>query len=210
MNFIEFQSAFSNSQVISVIEIEKTFPGYDKNALTRWQKKGYLKKIKSGYYRLSNQPLSGEQDLFFIANQIYFPSYISLHSALRWYDFIPEGVFLTTSVSTKKTQTFQTDFGAFMFRSIQRELFFGYRLEKFKNFNIKIADPSKAILDLLYLSPHLESEDDFLEMRFNFWELQKQFDLDKFENYLSLFSSKSLKFRANKFTQFIKNHVITT
>lgn len=63
------------------------------NALTRWQKKGYLKKIRSGFYRLTNRPIKGEADLFFIANRIYTPSYISLQPALRWYNFIPEGVF---------------------------------------------------------------------------------------------------------------------
>ena len=209
MIFLEFQNTFSSLPVISVIEIEKAFPGFDRNALTRWQKKGYLEKIRSGFYRLTNQELKGDADLFFIANRIYAPSYISLHSALRWYDFIPEGVFTITSVTTRKTDDFSTPVGHFSYRSIRRDLFFGYRMEAYGAFRFKIADPAKALLDLLYLNPHFDSEDDFFELRLNFWELEEKLDLQDFQAYLQLFSSKALESRAEKLIQFLKNHDVT-
>lgn len=209
MTFYEFQTTFAHLPVISVIEIEKLFPNYDRNALTRWQKKGYLIKIRSGYYRLTNQAINGDLDLFFIANQIYSPSYISLESALRWYDFIPEAVFLVTSLSTRKTQTFETSIGHFSYRSIRPELFFGYRLEKYSKFSIKIAEPAKAILDLLYLNPHLTAEDDFFEMRLNYWELEEKLDLKAYHKYITLYSSRSLEIRAKNFLKFIKNHAFS-
>ena len=209
MTFLEFQKSFSQLPVIPVMEIEKTFPGFDRNALTRWQKKGYIQKIRSGFYRLTTQPLSGERDLFFAANRIYAPSYVSLHSALGWYGFIPEGVFMTTSVSTRKTQEFKTPIGYFSYRSIQRELFFGYRLISINGFPIKIADPAKTILDFLYLNPQYDSADDFDGLRLNFWELQEELDLKLFENYLRLFASKSLEARAKKFLKFLKDNAVT-
>lgn len=209
MTFFEFQSTFSNLPVISIIEIEKAFPGFDRNALTRWQKKGYLEKIRSGYYRLTNRSISGEGDLYFIANRIYAPSYISLQSALRWYDLIPEGVFTITSVTTRKTQRFQTSVGNFSYKSIRSDLFFGYRMETFRDFRFKIADPAKSLLDLLYLYPNMDSEDDFFELRLNFWEVRERLDVKQFEAYLDVYASLSLARRATRFIQFLENHDVT-
>ena len=209
MNFLEFQNTFAHLPVIPIIEIEKAFPGFDPNALTRWQKKGYLEKIRRGFYRLTNRPIKGDADLFFIANRIYAPSYISLQSALRWYGFIPEGVFTITSVSSRKTQDFQTPAGNFSYRTIKNDLFFGYRLEKFPDFRIKIVEPAKALLDLLYLNPHLDSEEAFFELRLNFWEVQEKLDFNRFEKYLAQFASHSLETRATKLIQFLKEYDVT-
>ncbi len=210
MTFQEFQRAFSTFPVIPTFEIEKVFPNFDRNALTRWQQKGYLEKIRQGYYRLTARPVIGEADLFFIANKIYFPSYISLQSALRWYDFIPEGVFTITSIATKKTNLFQTPIGAFQYRNVKKDLFFGYHLEKIDEFYFKIAEPEKAILDLLYLWPSLSSEDDLFELRLNLFELSKQLDMEKMEMYLSLFSSKVLEERFNIFNKFLLKYDVIT
>ena len=209
MTFREFQEAFTKFPVIPTFEIEKVFPGFDRNALTRWQKKGYLEKIRQGYYRITASPINGDGDLFFIANRIYHPSYISLQSALRWYDFIPEGVFMITSITTKKTNIFQTPVGAFQYSNIKKGLFFGYRLEKVGDYYFKIAEPEKAILDLLYLKPHLSSEDDLFELRLNLFEVGERLDFNKMENYLSLFSSKALEKRATIFKKFLLNHDVT-
>ena len=209
MNFLEFQQTFAQLPVISVTEIEKAFPGFDRNALTRWQKKGYLQKIRRGFYRLTDRPIKGESDFFFIANRIYSPSYVSLQSALRRYDFIPEGVFMVTSVSTLKTIQFSTPIGSFSYRSMKPGLFWGYRLEQYGQFRIKIADPAKAILDLLYLHPHLDSADHFYELRLNMSELQEKLNLLDFKRYLEHFASPALNSRADSFIQFIENHAST-
>lgn len=209
MSFLEFQQTFSHLPLISINEIEKKFPGFDRNALTRWQKKGYLQKIKRGYYRLTNRPIKGDADQFFIANRIYAPSYISLQSALRWYDLIPEGVFLITSVSTLKTIDFSSPVGNFSYRHIKPDLFWGYRLQEYGAFRIKIAEPSKALLDFLYLHPHVNSEDHFFELRLNSLELKKQLNLTKFNRYLDHFASKALYTRAQLFIKFVNDHAFT-
>ncbi len=206
MTFLQFQHAFAHLPVIPVVEIEKVFPGFDRNALTRWQKKGYITKIRSGYYRLSARVIKNEADLFFIANRIYSPSYISLQSALRWHDLIPEGVFSVTSVSTLKTAGFHTEVGHFLYRSIKPGLFWGYHLVEYEAFRIKIADPAKALLDLLYLHPHLDSAGHFFEMRLNWQDLSEKLDLDVFKKYLTLFNSQMLNRRAHSFIQFLENH----
>ena len=129
MNIIEFQSRFKHQPVLPVIEIEQHFSDFDKNALTRWQKKNYLEKIRNGFYRFKDQRVT-EDTLFLIAGKIYTPSYISLESALSFYQLIPEGVFSITSITTLKTQSFSTPIATFSYQSVKPNLFFGYRLEK--------------------------------------------------------------------------------
>lgn len=206
MTFREFQEAFSAFPVIPTFEVEKVFPGFDRNALTRWQQKGYIEKIRQGYYRITEHPISGDADLFLIANKIYHPSYISLQSALRWYGFIPEGVFTTTSISTKKTNFFQTPIGAFQYSNVKKNLFFGYRLEKAGNYYFKIAEAEKAILDLLYLRPNLSTEDGLFELRLNLFEVNERLDIKKMEQYLSFYASNVLKKRVQTFKEYLLDH----
>ena len=149
MTFLDFQKAFTSFPVISTKEISIQFPAYNRNVLTKWQEKGYLTKIRNGYYRLTENKLKGEEDAFFMSNHIYTPSYVSLQSALRWYDFIPEGVFMVTSISTRKTNDFNSSYGSFSYRKISREFFWGYRMHAFGPFYFKIASPEKALLDFL-------------------------------------------------------------
>ena len=103
---------------------------------------------------------------FFVANRIYRPSYISLHSALSFYGLIPESIFQATSVTTLKTEKFENDFGMFVYRTIGEKMMFGYiakKLDDEKHF--LMASPEKAIVDLLYLYPEYDSEKEILELR---------------------------------------------
>lgn len=203
MNFQIFQNTFSHLWVIPKIEIKKRFPDFDWNALTRWQKKGYIVKIRNGYYRFSQQKIRGDLDLFFMANRIYRPSYISLESALSYYNLIPEGVFTITSVSTKKTQHFSTPDAEFIYRNVRKDLYFGYGFREFSPYRFNLADPSKAILDMLYLNSNLNDEADFFEWRLNIFELQSKISWEKFDAFLGLYDSKTLTNKAIRFKEFI-------
>ena len=138
MNYRIFQKAFEAMPVISIKEIEKKFPDFDGNALTRWQKAGYIERLRNGYYRFGEKGIEGNNELFFIANQIYSPSYISLQSAMSWYGFIPEGVFTTTSVSTLKTQFIECPVGHFSYQHIKPNLFLGINLKHLAKFALKL------------------------------------------------------------------------
>lgn len=203
MTYLDFQRTFKSMPVISAREISKHFPGYDLNALTRWQRKGYIHKIRNGYYRFADSSISGDKDLFFISNQIYQPSYISLQSAFRWYDFIPEGVFTPTAVSTRKTLNFMTPSGLFSYKTIKQKLFWGYNLMKYGELSIKIANPEKAFLDFLYLYPHIENEEDFFELRLNIIEINARLNWDRMDSYLTIYNVKSLTSRVEKLKLFL-------
>jgi predicted transcriptional regulator of viral defense system len=206
LNYQAFQTAFSKLPVVGVVEVEKAFPGFDRNALTRWQRAGYLEKIRNGYYRFTARPVATEEELFFIANRIYQPSYVSLQSALSWHGFIPEGVFTVTSVTSLKTQSFNTTAGNFSYMSLRNDLFFGYRLEAFRDFRFKLAGPAKVLLDLLYLFPTLNDESHFQGLRLNVSEIDKKLNRSDFENYLAAFGNRSLAGRAKKLLKYLDSH----
>ena len=150
MSYIEFEKAFKKYPVFSVIDVKKKFPDFDSRRLVEWQSKGYIFKIRRGYYCFEERE-KGDNFLYVAANKIYSPSYISLESALAYYNFIPEGVFMTISITTKNTAGYDTFSGHFEYRHIKPVLFFGYKLVQERDYTIKIAEPEKVILDYFYL-----------------------------------------------------------
>lgn len=202
MKYLEFLDTFQDFPVFSIYDIEKAFPGFDRKALNVWQKKGYIQKIRNKWYCFANKNFK-EEDRFLIANKIYSPSYVSLESALSFYGFIPEGVFLITSVSTLKTTHFGTPVGNFQYRNIQPSLFFGYRLERQQQGPLsawfKIATPEKAIIDYFYLHSHNREEADIESLRINWDEIAERVDLGKLKNMLVYIKSGALTQRINTF-----------
>jgi predicted transcriptional regulator of viral defense system len=121
------------------------------NRVTEWTNKGYIIKLKRGLYTLNDDDRKFRLSDFYLANHLYKPSYISLESALSYYDLIPERVYEITSITSKKTQGFTNDFGRFTYAHIKQEVFSDYinLQDSYKN-NFYIASKEKALLDFLY------------------------------------------------------------
>lgn len=190
MNYLEFEKSLKNFPVFSVKDIKKSYPDFDNRRLVEWQQKGYIQKIRREYYCFKER-IKDEQFLFFAANKIYSPSYISMESALAFYNLIPEVVFMTTSISTRNTASYNTPVGEFSYNHIKPTLFFGYRLLKNVGLAVKIAEPEKVILDYLYLNK-LNSEDDINAIRLNEIHFNEKVDFDKLNRYQNIFNSKAL------------------
>ncbi len=201
MNYLEFEKALKIFPVFSVKDIQKRFSGFDSRRLVEWQQKGYLLKIKRGYYCFSERN-RGEHFLYLAANKIYSPSYISFESALAYYDLIPEGVFTTISATTKNTANYSTSLGDFSYRHIKPSLFFGYKLLKEKDFTIKIAEPEKVILDYFYINK-INSFEEMEAIRFNKIIANEIISFDKLRIYQKVFNSKILETRIQMFIQII-------
>ena len=204
MTFIGFQNHFSDYPVFSLQDVRKVFINFSYRQLDRFAKKGYLRKIKRGFYCFTTQNLN-QNFFFYVANKIYSPSYVSMEIALKYYGLIPEEIFQITSVSTKKTANFKTPVGNFGYRCIKPGLYFGYRLVEFGKHKILLAEPEKAVLDYLYLNSNLKTRDDFSGMRINSDEFKGQINLEKLQKYLDVFANKSLSKRVNTFLKTIKN-----
>ena len=198
MQFMEFQNQLSAYSVFSLKDVSKLIFGFNRIQLDRWEKKGYLKKIKRGFYCFTSLELN-QNFLFYTANRIYAPSYVSLEMALKVYGFIPEEIFQVTSISPKKATHFQTPVGNFSYRHVKSSLFWGYRLVEFGRQKILLADPEKAVLDYLYVNSKLKTASDFLAMRINVDEFRSQINFEKFQKYLETFNNKQLTKRSKIF-----------
>lgn len=197
MNYLAFERAFRAFPVFSVKDIKKRFPDFDNRRLVEWQQKDYLQKIRRGYYCFVESS-KGEYFRYFTANKIWKPSYVSLESGLAYYNFIPEGVFMTSSVTTRNTASYATPVGDFDYKSFKPVLFFGYSLIQEKEITFKMAEPEKVILDFLY-NKKLNSLDTMEAMRFNEMRIKESVDLGKLAQYQKVFDSKVLDKRIRLF-----------
>ncbi len=202
MQYLDLKTQLKDFPVFSIKDIEKVDLSFHKQRLSEWQKKGYVKKIRQGFYMFSDLQIN-EKILFTIANRIYEPSYISLEMVLSIYGIIPEAVYGVTSVTSQNTKDIKAPIGNFIYRHIQPNLMFGYELLEHDGYRYQIAEIEKAILDYLYLNPKLIDNESFEGMRFNTSELKEKLNVEKFNKYLEAFNNKSLARRAKKFLQFI-------
>lgn len=138
-------------------------------AVSRLLKQGAITKLKRGLYAFGDDYRRRPLSTLAVANIIYGPSYVSLHTMLSYYGLIPEAVHEVTSVNTKHTKLFSNDLGRFSYRIIPIQAFaFGLTVldsevsSKVRPYSVKLHDgpatfiaatPEKALLDLLYLTP---------------------------------------------------------
>ena len=203
MNYQGFRETLHGFKIFSLTDIRKNFPAFDSRRLVEWQEKGYIKKVINRWYTFADIPVE-EHLLYWTANRIYQPSYISLETALSYYGLIPEAVYTTTSVSTLKTISFDTHLGAFAYRHVKPAFFFGYRIIEWQGFPIKMAEPEKVILDYLYLNPNLNQDEDWKGLRLNLESIHEVVDVPKLQEYLSIMKIKALEKRVFHFLNFME------
>lgn len=197
MKYLDFYRAFSGLGCFEVNQVRMVQPNFDRCALTRWVASGYIVQLKNGLYAFKEWIVLPGADQI-VANLMYRPSYISLYSALAYYGMIPEFVARTTSVTTLKTATFSNEMGSFDYRHIKPDLFWGYHMiESINQRKMLIALPEKALLDLLYLTPSLKSEEDMLQLRLDEDYMNSEFDWNQVQEFLVRFNSHALKQRFN-------------
>lgn len=202
MKYLDFYNQFRCRVLIDVREVRSLFPDFDSRRFYEWQKKGYLTKLSKLFYIFTEITIK-ESEHFFIANKLVEPSYISTESALRIYNLIPEVVFLTTCVTTRKTRSLETPLGNFQYRSLKESLFFGYKLISANNLVYKIAEPEKALLDFLYLRNDLKNENDFAELRLNAEIYHTLVNQAKLQQYIKIFNSATLQNKINKLNKIL-------
>lgn len=112
----------------------------------------HLLHIRRGLYCFTHQTgRFNKPHPFELAYYIYGPSYISLESALSFHQLIPEAVHTITSVTTKRTKTFETPLGLFSYQHLPIENFFS-QVDKVQENGALffMAKPWKAICDYVY------------------------------------------------------------
>ena len=162
--------------------------------LSRWVRAGKIYQLRRGIYSIAPPYQRIQAHPFLIANHLQNASYVSLQSALSFYGLIPEVVNITTSVSTGRPERLETPLGAYEFRHIKTELFFGYQMTKLGEQNAFVATPEKALLDLIYFQPGGDSIAYLKELRLQNTEKLNQ----------DLLRKQSEKFKAPKLQNAVK------
>ena len=199
MNYLEFRSRMYDLGCFNTHQVYAWKPEFDRNNFVRWTKKGLLIRLRQGYYTFPEYKSQPDYILYF-ANRIYRPSYISLHTALAFYGLIPEAVVQVTSITSLKTASFENEFAAYDYRTVQQKLIFGYVQKPMADGKtLLLAQPEKALLDLLYLYPFYTSEQDMEELRLDEDFLEEEFDFNRLEEYKARFKNKALEKRVRIF-----------
>jgi predicted transcriptional regulator of viral defense system len=141
-------------------------PGEVRRQLSRWVASGRLIQLRRGLYALAPPYADGAPNQFVLASRIRVPSYVSLQSALSYHGVIPESVAVVTSATTNRPGRIDTPLGAFLYRHLQRNLFWGYReVEVEAGERAFVAVAEKALLDHYYLTPGTIDSSFVREMR---------------------------------------------
>lgn len=115
---------------------------YAKLVVYRLKKEKLLFEIEKNKYTLQKDPLG-------IASNITWPSYVSCWPALRYYNLteqLPQVIFVITTRARKNREVSFSN-SRIIFIKTKAEYFFGYKKERYGNFDIFIADKEKAIID---------------------------------------------------------------
>lgn len=98
---------------------------------------------------------------FLIANHLRGPSYVSLESALSYWNAIPERAYEVSSVTIKTSKLYKTSVGRFSYQQLKIPYYsYGIKhIEYSPKQTILIAAPEKALCDKIVLTPkiHLRS-----------------------------------------------------
>lgn len=191
MTFLEFRDRFYDIGCFTTNQVYAWYPAFDKNNLTRWTKQKLLLKLRQGYYAFPEY-LGKPNFALYISNRIYKPSYVSLHTALAFYGIIPEAVTQITAVSSLKTEGFENAFGTFSYQKVRENLIFGYELKPLGERSIQFATPEKAILDLLYLYPFYNTEQEMEDLRLDEDFMGNELNVERLTEYATQFRNNAL------------------
>ena len=145
--------------------VQVVFPevseGARKQLVHRALCEGEVSRLKPGLYALSPDYRKSSPHPFVIAAALHSPSHVSLESALSHHGLIPEVVFQVSSVTVRRSRSFETPLGNFQFYRVPSEQpRAGVVAEKLDQHSWAfVASPLRAIADLVYLRKEVRWRD---------------------------------------------------
>lgn len=136
------------------------------NSLTYHLKKHNLERYRRGLYSLSIKR-RGKHNFskFKLANKLVLHSFISFESALSHHNLIPEAVYEVTSATLSKNVVFENSLGRFSFSYSPIGPFY-LGVVKDEITGAKVANPIRALFDLIYVRRKLYNNVEDLENDF--------------------------------------------
>lgn len=157
-------------------------------------------RLRREKYLLAPQYRKFTPSIYYISNYLSRPSYVSLATALQYYDLIPEAVDLLQAVTPKHGRGWTNNLSRFVYRSIKEDRFWGYREDLMDGIPSQnkffIAKPEKAILDLIYLNKGEWTKERISQMRFQSLDT---FDHNRLQKFFKRFDSPRLERATERF-----------
>ena len=137
---------FGYEEIARVFEIS---PSSAKVTASRYVRQGLLLRMKKNVYvRREVWNVAGIEDKFLLANLGQVPSYISLMTALEYYEITTQVLRdFFESIAVKRTKEINLNGCFFRYTKVNKDLYYGFKKEK----GFFIATPEKALLDAFYL-----------------------------------------------------------
>ena len=113
--------------------------------------------IRRGLYITGPEMDLPTPEPFLIANHLRGPSYVSLESALSYWNMIPERAYEISSVSIKTSKIYKTPVGRFSFQQLKTPYYsYGIKnIEYSPKQTMMVASPEKALCDKIVLTPKI-------------------------------------------------------
>ncbi len=174
-------------------------PEQTRMLLYRWVKAGKVLSLKKGIYMTYRFYELHVRDALFTEaiSAIIFPqSYLSLEFILQKYNILTEVTYPVTCITPKNTRKIVNRIGAFWYRNIHLDLYYGFTAGEYNGIRFFTASLAKALFDYLYLRPipaayRTEKTDLAEELRLNLDEIQRH-DRDEFSLYVEKSESRKM------------------
>jgi predicted transcriptional regulator of viral defense system len=148
-----FELNNTEKNILSIEDISKLLSINKESAkvtANRYVKQNQLIRLKRNFYITPAKfEKLKEEDYFTLANMLQVPSYISLATALSYYNISTQQMQdIIESIAIKRTANFEVKNVEFKFFLIKKNLYTDFFLEK----HFFIAAPEKALADSVYLT----------------------------------------------------------
>ncbi|WP_066219053.1 type IV toxin-antitoxin system AbiEi family antitoxin domain-containing protein [Formosa haliotis] len=113
--------------------------------------------VRRGLYIIGPENYLPSPEPFLIANHLRGPSYVSLESALSYWNMIPERTYEISSVTSKPSKLYKTPIGRFSYQNLKMPYYsFGIKnIEYSPKQSVLIASREKALCDKIILTPNI-------------------------------------------------------
>lgn len=160
MDFRERIKEYSEAAPITRNLILKLLSDYQRpnDKISELIKSRELVSIRRGLYITGPKLGFKTPEPFLIANHLRGPSYVSLESALSYWNMIPERAYEISSVTIKSSKSYKTPVGRFSYQQLKVP-YYSYGIKNIAYSHkqtMLIASPEKALCDKIILTPNIQ------------------------------------------------------
>ncbi len=148
VNYLKFKKRLTElgKTYFTLTDFKKFYPFKSaslKALLRRWAGQGQIYRLSRGYYTFD----LAQVDYLQVATTLVRPSYVSFEYALSYYGMLDQVPQTITLASHSRHKVVTMGSYTLEYSYLKKELFFAYILKN----NFYVAEPDKALLDLIYL-----------------------------------------------------------